>query len=121
MTLFDSSLIDDGGFGNPLVFKNPAILQAGTLGMSPVSGPWFTTLDVGLRKSIALPFTEESRLQLRVDAFNVLNHTNFNVSSTSGIPDLGVVNMHNPSTTDFGLISSAFSARTLQVGLKVEF
>jgi hypothetical protein len=121
VTLFDSSLIDDGGFGNANVFKNPAILQAGSLGMSPVSGPWFTTLDVGLRKSIGLPFTEESRLQLRVDAFNVLNHTNFAVTSTSGISGLGITNIHNPNTTDFGLISSAFSARTLQVGLKVEF
>ena len=121
VTLFDSSLIDDGGFGNANVFKNPAILQAGTLGLSPVSGPWFTTLDVGLRKSIALPFTEESRLQLRVDAFNVLNHTNFSVTSTAGITGLGVVNMHNPNNTRFGLISSAFPARTLQVGLKVEF
>lgn len=121
VTLFDSSLISEGGFGNPAVFKNPTILQAGSLGLSPVSGPWFTTLDVGLRKSVGLPFTEESRLQLRVDAFNVLNHTNFNVSSTSGISGLGIVNIQNPNTTDFGLISSAFSARTLQVGLKVEF
>jgi hypothetical protein len=121
VTLFDSSLIDDGGFGNANVFKNPAILQAGSLGMSPVSGPWFTTLDVGLRKSIGLPFTEESRLQLRVDAFNVLNHTNFAVTSTSGISGLGITNIHNPNTTDFGLINAAFSARTLQVGLKVEF
>ena len=121
VTLFDSSLIAEGGAGNPGVFKNPGLLEAGTLGLSPVSGPWYTSLDVGLRKSIALPITEESRLQLRVDAFNVLNHTNFAVSSTGGPSGLGVVNRQNPNSTQFGLISAAFSARTLQVGLKVEF
>ena len=121
VTLFDSSLIAEGGAGNPSVFKNPGLLEAGTLGLSPVSGPWYTSLDVGLRKSIALPITEESRLQLRVDAFNVLNHTNFAVSSTGGPSGLGIVNRQNPNSTQFGLISSAFSARTLQVGLKVEF
>ena len=53
VTLFDSSLIAEGGAGNPSVFKNPGLLEAGTLGLSPVSGPWYTSLDVGLRKSIA--------------------------------------------------------------------
>ena len=123
VTLFDSSLIAGGGEGNPSVFKNPGLLEAGTLAMSPVSGPWYATLDVGLRKSFALPITEESRVQLRVDAFNLLNHTNFNIHSQppSSLDDLGVLNRHNPNSTQFGLISSAFSARTLQVGLKVEF
>ena len=121
VTLFDSSLIDPSGAGNSNVFKNPGLLEAGTLAMSPVSGPWYSSLDVGLRKSFALPITEESRLQLRVDAFNVFNHTNFAVSSTGGVSGLGVVNRQNPNSTQFGLISAAFSPRTLQVGLKVVF
>ena len=121
VTLFDSSLITEGGAGNPGVFKNPGLLQAGTLGMSPVSGPWYSSLDVGLRKSFALPITEESRVQLRVDAFNVLNRTSFSVGSTSGPSGLGVTNRQNPNSTQFGLISSAFPARQLQVGLKVVF
>ncbi len=122
VTLFDSSLIDPSGAGNSNVFKNPGLLEAGTLAMSPVSGPWYANLDVGLRKSFALPITEESRLQLRVDAFNVFNHTNFGVSSTPGaVGGLGVANIQNPNSTQFGLISGAFSPRTLQVGLKVVF
>ncbi len=107
--LFDSSLIAEGGGGNPSVFKNPGLLEAGTLGMSPVSGPWYASLDVGLRKSFALPITEESQVQLRVDAFNLLNHTNFNVHTQppSTLDDLGVLNRHNPNSTQFGLISTA--------------
>ena len=121
VTLFAPSLITEGGPGNPDIFQNPAMLEAGTLAMSPVSGPWYATLDVGFRKSIALPLPREVRLQLRIDFFNVLNRTNFNVSSISGISGLGVSNRHNPNSPEFGLISSAFSARETQVGMKIIF
>ena len=121
VTLFAPSLITEGGGGNPDIFANPGLLEAGTLAMSPVSGPWYATLDVGLRKSITLPFSREVRLQLRIDFFNVLNRTNFNVGSVSGIGGLGVSNRHDPNSTQFGLISSAFSARQTQVGMKIIF
>ena len=121
VTLFAPSLITEGGAGNPDIFQNPAMLEAGTLAMSPVSGPWYATLDVGLRKSIALPLSREVRLQLRIDFFNVLNRTNFNVGSVSGVGGLGVSNRQNPNSTQFGLISSTFSARQTQVGMKIIF
>ena len=108
---------------DPRYFENPGLLEAGTLGMSPVSGPWYASLDVGLRKSFALSISKESRLQLRFDFFNVLNRTNFNVDSqdNSGLGGPGVYNRHNPNSTRFGQISSAFSARQIQVGIKLMF
>ncbi len=123
VTLFDSGLLADGGGGNPDFFRNPDMLEAGSLPMSPISGPWYATLDIGLRKNIPLAFSSAARLQLRVDFFNILNRTNFNVSSDpgAGVDGLGVVNRHNPNSTEFGLITDAFSAREIQVGLKLTF
>ena len=124
VTLFDSSLMAPGGGGNTDIFQNPGLLEAGTLAMSPVSGPWYASLDVGLRKSFALPISEGSRLQFRFDFFNILNRTNFNIGSqppSGTLDDLGVFNRHNPNSTQFGLISSAFEAREIQVGLKIIF
>ena len=110
VTLFDSSLIRPNGEGNLDIFQNPGLLEAGTLALTPVSGPWYATLDLGIRKSLPLPISEGSRLQLRADFFNSLNRTNFNVGSN-----------HNPNSTSFGLINSAFSAREIQVGAKIIF
>ena len=123
VTLFDSSLLAPGGEGNPGIFVNPGLLQAGSLAMSPVSGPWYSSLDVGLRKSFPLPIAEGSRLQLRFDFFNLLNRANFNASTQppSSLDDLGVFNRHNPNNTEFGRISSTFDAREIQVGLKIIF
>ena len=120
--LFDHRLIAPGGGMNPRYFANPAILEAGSLGLSPVSGPWYASLDLGVRKSFPIPVTEESRLQLRFDFFNSLNRTNFAVTNKGGgIGGLGVSNSHNPNSPLFGQISAAFSPRVMQVGMKITF
>ena len=120
--LFDHRLIADGGGMESRYFANPAMLEAGSLGLSPVSGPWFASLDLGVRKSFPIPVTEDARLQLRFDFFNSLNRTNFAVTNKGiGITGLGVTNSHNPNSPLFGQISSAFSPRVMQVGMKITF
>ena len=109
VTLFDASLLTDGG-GNLDIFRNPGLLEAGTLPMSPISGPWYATVDIGLRKNIALPFSAGSRMQIRVDAFNVFNRVNFNIGHDQ-----------NPNSREFGLINSTFAARQIQVGMRLSF
>lgn len=48
-----------------------------------VRNPWLTNFDLGLRKSFRL--TGETRLQLRMDAFNALNHPRFgSIDTTPG-------------------------------------
>ncbi len=121
ISLFDPSLLAEGGGLNPDLFQNPAMLEAGSLPMSPISGPWYATLDIGLRKNIPIPFSVSARLQLRIDFFNILNRTNFAVGSISGVGGLGVANRHDPNNTEFGLISDAFAAREIQVGMKLTF
>ena len=124
--LFDPSLIDPAtGRANPQFFQNPGLLQAGTLGLSPVSGPWYSNTDMGIRKSFHLPITEDSRVQFRFDVFNVFNRTNFALrtqpSTARGNDTLGVVNRMNINSTSFGVIDDTFAARQMQVGLKILF
>ena len=109
VTLFDDSLLAAAG-GNLDIFRNPGMLEAGTLPLSPISGPWYATVDLGLRKNIALPVSAGSRLQIRVDAFNVFNRANFNIGR-----------YHNPNSREFGLINSTFAARQIQVGMRLTF
>src|SRR5262249_41877096 len=122
--LFDPSLIGSDGRANPANFQNPGLLQAGRLGMSAVSGPWYSTIGMGVRKSFKLPISERSRIQFRFDIFNLLNHTNFNVTSqppNSGLDDLGVLNRQGINATSFGLINDTFAPRNMQVALKILF
>jgi len=64
-------------------------------------------MDVTLAKNVALHGT--TRLQLRADAFNVLNHVNLNNPNT------------NVVSPDFGRITGAASARTGQIGVRFTF
>lgn len=123
--LFDPSLIGADGRASSQFFQNPGLLEAGTLGLASVSGPWYSTLDLGVRKAFNLPFTEDSKLEFRWDFFNILNRTNFNISTTPGsspsLDTLGIYNRFNINATDFGVISDTFSARQMQVGMKISF
>jgi hypothetical protein len=66
------------------------------------------TLDLGLHKSVGLGFGQ-SRVDFRVEAFNVLNKTNFQPANS----DRG--------SSAFGTIRTAFPARQIQLGARIEF
>lgn len=68
---------------NPCAFATPAFGPTGapvfgTEGRNMLTGPGFTDLDFGLSKSMALG-SENRRLMLRGDFFNLFNHPNFDV------------------------------------------
>ena len=72
-------------------------------------GPAVYALDLGLHKGIGLGF-RDSRLEFRVEAFNVLNRSNF--GSPNG----------NRSSTDFGTIRTlSTTPRQIQLGVKMYF
>ena len=73
---------------------------------------WTLVRDAGSRDSqeLSAPDFGGATFQLRADFFNSLNRTNFSVGGS-----------HNPNSTQFGSISSAFSAREVQVGAKIIF
>ena len=69
--------------------------------------PGFNREDLGIFRNFRI--FGESELQLRGEAFNVLNHTNFNGVQT------------NATTSTFGMVTGARETRILQIGAKLNF
>src|SRR5215475_13405648 len=90
----------------------------GTAGRNTVSGPSFFQTDLGLHKSFPV-WKENTKLEFRMEAFNLFNHTNFTA------PDSNASNIRfDPNgnyTGTFGKITSAFPARQIQFALKLIF
>jgi hypothetical protein len=95
------------------VFFNVQPGQTGNLPRNFFNGPWYINWDAGLIKNIS--FNERMRLQLRGEAFNVLNHTNYFIADNSAIFDI--------DSTTFGQIAptSTFSPRIMQFAVRFEF
>jgi hypothetical protein len=98
---------------NNAYFTNPGLGQFGNLQLTPVSGPSAFFLDMSMIKRTNI--TERVNMELRIEAFNVLNHTVFNLRDS---PDDHIQNI-NSST--FGNISSTFAPRVLQFAIKLNF
>src|SRR4030095_3721385 len=67
---------------NPGAFRRPVATAAspevfGDAGRNILTGPIFQSVDVSLMKNFRL--TERAKIQFRAEAFNVLNHPNFQV------------------------------------------
>ena len=90
---------------NTAAFAQPALGSFGNSGRSILRGPGRNNLDLGLFKNFFLP--KDATLQLRVEAFNALNH-----------PQWGGVSQ-NISAANFGVITSARDGRIVQLGLKL--
>ncbi|MBZ5625820.1 MAG: TonB-dependent receptor [Acidobacteriia bacterium] len=90
------------------VFYNPGAGTLGVLQRRLFSGPWTFNTDLSLVKVVDI--SEHQRAELRMEAFNALNHATF----WSGD--------QNINSTTFGVISSMFySPRILQFGLTYRF
>ena len=104
----DPSLIGSDGRANPAFFTSPLAGTFGNLSLTPVNGPGYWNADVALIKRTK--FSERLNLELRLEAFNVFNHTNFSVSNS---PDI--------FSTSFGKITSTFDNRIIQMAFKFNF
>ncbi|HZH30942.1 MAG TPA: TonB-dependent receptor [Pyrinomonadaceae bacterium] len=96
-------------FPGQVFFPNPAG-STGNLSRNFLNGPIYANWDAGLLKNIRI--TENTRLQLRGEVFNVLNNANF----FSGNLDVG--------STSFGRITqsgNAYAPRIVQFGARFEF
>lgn len=91
------------------VFFNTNPGQTGNLGRTIVNGPRYFNIDMALLKSIQ--FRERMRVQLRLEAFNVLNNVNF-VQNTQ---------FANINSTTFGQITGAFASRQIQWAARFEW
>jgi len=90
--------------------------QTGTLQRAFLNGPWYYNVDAGLIKNIR--FGERFNIQLRAEAFNVLNKTNWIIGENTGTFDID----DNAGTT-FGEIplANTRSPRIMQFAFRFEF
>jgi len=97
---------------NPCAFQTTAYTAtaagAGDAGRGVIQGPATFRVDFTLSKNIR--FTENLRLQLRGEAFNVFNRTNFTTIALAG-----------STPTTFGQITGTRDPRVLQFGIKFYF
>ena len=94
---------------NKAAYANAAHGFFGTVQRSSFTGPGITNLDASLHKAFLMPYNEKHQLQIRFEAFNALNHPNWNT------PTL------NLSSSTFGRINGTGALRQLQLAAKYQF
>jgi len=90
-------------------FALPTVGAFGDLGHNAARAPGRDNWNLSLFKSFVFKEERGSRLELRLETFNVWNHTQFNQVST------------NFGASNFGQFTSAFDPRVLQLGIKLYF
>jgi hypothetical protein len=112
-----------GGIGtgnayfDPLAFKPVTEARFGTAPWSAVRGPGYANWDFGLFREVTLP--RKKTLQIRVEAFNLLNTAHFNnpggnVSNLQLNPDGTVRNLNG-----FAEVTSAYGERQVRLGMRL--
>jgi hypothetical protein len=95
---------------NTALFSLPEVGQIGTAARRFFAGPGMANIDAALHKSVRL--SESRSLELRMEAFNVLNHAQFfGAASVNG----------NISSAGFGQITSAAPPRLIQIAARFRF
>jgi hypothetical protein len=114
------------------IFSDPKAAYASYRNAAPgetgdrnvLRGPGYSALDLGLSKSFTMPWSENHKLQVRWEVFNVMNYQYLSADnftrSTFGLeqdPDL------NPASRDFGKILTSIQGnpRRMQFGLRYSF
>ncbi len=112
------NLVGDPHLSNPTIrryfntaaFAQPAPFTFGNSGRNILFGPLMSDIDFSMAKSFMLPRFERGRLQLRLDATNVINHPSFgNPNASIGTPNAGII-----TTTTVG-------GRVVQLGARLSF
>ncbi len=93
---------------NGQVFTNIEPGQTGLLERAFLNGPWFFNVDATLAKNFSL--WEGARFQLRLEAFNAMNRSNFFLGQ-----------FQNINNAQFGRITSTFASRVVQLGGRFDF
>ncbi|HEV2447668.1 MAG TPA: hypothetical protein VGS58_17175 [Candidatus Sulfopaludibacter sp.] len=92
----------------------------GTLGRDTLRTPGELDLDLGLDPVFSL--RESLKLEVRGEAFNALNHTNFNAPPASLTATVDPkTNLPYFNSPDFGLITPARAARFVQLEVRLTF
>jgi hypothetical protein len=111
---------------NPNTFSEETIGQLGDAGRNALHGPGVVNTDLSLSKRIYFSKNEKRFVELRAEAYNVFNHTEFTVINYQGSGVDGTINDQN-----FGRILTAYGStsgtsgqtggRTVQLAAKIYF
>jgi hypothetical protein len=109
-----SSFSKDEWLAGPLtadMFPRPDTVRPGTLPRNFLRGPGYARIDAAFVKAFPIPIgrPEKARLQVRAEAFNLLNRINLTGLDT------------NLDSSNFGQATSAYGMRVLQMSIKFVF
>jgi hypothetical protein len=103
---------------NKAAYAQPGIINSGGVNLGGLFGnvqrgsitsPGLTNLDASLHKNFLMPYNEKHQLAIRFEAFNALNHPNWNEPNVTY------------SSSIFGEISGTGAMRQLQLAAKYQF
>jgi hypothetical protein len=107
-----------GKYFDPNAFLLPAAGTFGNVARGRFTGPGFWNLDMSLFKRI--PLKEKLNLQFRAEAFNILNHANFNSPIAGNVVfDTGDLSKYAGSAGT--ITETANRERQIQFALRLEF
>jgi hypothetical protein len=109
---------DPNRWVNVAAFQRPQPGFLGNAARNSLIGPDLSSVDFSLAKRIRLTgLGDRTELDLRVEAFNLFNRTNFD------LPTSRRMELFNETSTrgDVGRITSAGNSREIQFGLKLRF
>jgi hypothetical protein len=91
------------------VLFNAAPGTTGSLGRAILNGPGYFNFNASLMKNIGI--RDNVSLQLRLDAFNAFNHTNFYLANQ----------LQSINSTSFGKLQNDWSPREVQIAARLSF
>ena len=94
---------------DPNTFAREAFGTFGSAGRNLLRGPRISNFDWGFYKDTTI--TEQTRLELRFEFYNLFNHTQFDPAGMNT----------NINSGNFGRISRAFNPRIIQLAAKIYF
>ena len=106
-------------FGTGAARTQVVATSLGTLGRNSIDGPGEINVNASVARTIKL--YERFNLQLRVDAFNLLNHTNFGNPSAALAVTTNAAGAAYFNSPTFGQITTADRARFLQIVTRLNF
>jgi len=113
-----ASIHDAKNWFNPCAFSAPATGTLGDEGRNSLIGPSIVDFDMALLRTIRI--TEALKTELRAEAFNIFNHTNFNLPGNLNV--FSLVAGHPVTSATAGTITStASTSRQMQFSLKFIF
>ena len=111
---------DPDQYFNPAAFRLPAAGTLGNVGRGSLIGPNLRVFDLSLVKNTRWGWLgDEGAVQLRLEAFNLLNRANF--APPSLIVFTGAADNEQPLSTFGRIRSTTTSSRQVQLGVRLTF